>query len=556
MSAETVVTTPATGLPPPVAIMIWLPSIQRSKTNPRRTWDKAALEELTESVRSKGILQPILVRPRGDGYELVAGERRWRAAKAAGLDAIPAVVRYLSDQEVLEVQVIENLQRADLHPLEEAEGYEVLIQKHGYAVEDLAAKVGKSKGYVYARLKLCALVPEARKAFYEGKLNPSTALLVARIPVKELQQKATKEIASGDRHGGGRFVKAEFQDPMSVREAAEHIQENYMLRLAEAPWPLADAQLVPRAGACTVCPKRTGNQRELFDDVKSGDVCTDPKCFAEKREAWKAKIRVEAEASGKAVIAGKEAKAIKPHDYSSQLKGYVDLSQRCYNDPKNRQYKTLLGKQVEKAALLEDPHTGELKEVMRNSDVEKALKEKGYTWAASAGRDMTSRVDAHYAAKARSAQDKARLENEVRQRIHDQIRTKVTKLGQADLALVAAAFFEDIWDEHRKRILALWGWGGEKGSRRDVVRNKAHDLDETQLARFLVDLALVKDTRYSAYDGAGPKRLLAAATRYRVDAAAIRKEVLAEAAAKRKGRAKPPATKNRKGSSKAKAPKR
>lgn len=180
-------------------------------SNPRKAFDKAALEELAESIRRHGVLQPILLRPWPEGrrwpakeavegcpYELVAGERRWRAAKAAGLSTIPALIRELGDAEVLEIQVVENLQRTDLHPLEKAEGYEQLMKLHGYAVEDLAAKVGKSKGYVYARLKLCALVPEARKAFYAGHLNPSTALLIARIPVADLQKKAVQEIVIVD----------------------------------------------------------------------------------------------------------------------------------------------------------------------------------------------------------------------------------------------------------------------------------------------------------------------------------------------------------------------
>lgn len=367
-----------------------LGAIVQSKTNPRKVFDKGALEELADSMRAHGVLSPVLVRPRLEAngtheeavsYELVAGERRWRAAKIAGLAEIPALVRELKDAEVLEIQVIENLQRTDLHPLEEAEGYEQLMKLHSYTAEDLAAKVGKSKGYVYARLKLCALVPEARKAFHEGKLNPSTALLVARIPVPELQKKATKEITEPAWNG----------EVMSVRSAAEHLQRRYMLRLADAPWPTADAQLVPAAGACTACPKRTGNQRELFSDVKSADVCTDPSCFDQKRAAWQVRARAEAEAAGREVITGKQAKAIKPHENSSYLSGYVRLSDPCYDDPKSRTYQALLGKGASGAALLEDPKTKDLVPVMRTAAVTKALKEKGYSWADRRPRDAGGR---------------------------------------------------------------------------------------------------------------------------------------------------------------------
>lgn len=385
-----------------MVLSIPLGLIRPSKTNPRKSFDKASLEELAQSIRDKGVLQPILVRPAvatgkssDDLYELIAGERRVRAAKTAGLEEIPAVVRDFSDVEVLEVQVIENLQREDLHPLEEAEGYEQLLKMRRrvgegsalYTVDDLAVKVGKSRAYIYARLKLCALVPEARKAFYDGKLNPSTALLVARIPVPELQKQAAKEIAHEVEEYG-----------MSVHQAADYVQRTFMLRLAEAPWPVADAQLLPAAGACTVCPKRTGNQRELFDDVKSADVCTDPKCFGEKKVAWAAKVRGEAEAAGRTIISGKEAKKIVPHEHSGRLEGgYVDLSERCYEDPKDRNYRALLGKAAAEAVLLEDPHTGQLREVMQKAQVTKALKEKGHAFATA--RTSQSIPDREYQAE-------------------------------------------------------------------------------------------------------------------------------------------------------------
>ncbi len=375
-------------------------------TNPRKAFDPAAMAELVESVKQHGVLQPVLLRPwpaekkppKGTApqYELVAGERRWRAATTAGLVEIPALVRDLMDAEALEIQVIENLQRSDLHPLEEAEGYEQLMKVHSYTAEDLAAKVGKSKGYVYARLKLCALVPEARKAFHEGKLNPSTALLVARIPVPDLQKRATKEITEPSWSG----------EVMSVRTAAEHLQRYYMLRLAEAPWPTADAQLVPAAGACTTCPKRTGNQRELFSDVKSADVCTDPSCFDQKRAAWQVRMRAEADAAGREVITGKQAKAIKPHENSSYMSGYIRLSDPCYEDPKSRTYQVLLGKAASAAALLEDPKTKELVPVMPRAAVTKALKEKGYSWANRAAAAKSSRPSTSPAGDSWKAQQK------------------------------------------------------------------------------------------------------------------------------------------------------
>jgi ParB/RepB/Spo0J family partition protein len=549
-------TTPATTSPGPggaapggAALEVSLDRIRPSRTNPRKHFEKAALAELADSIRAHGILQPILVRPivadppysNSDGlpdcaYEVVAGERRYRAATQAGLETIPVVVRNLGDAEALELQVIENLQRSDLHPLEEAEGYEQLQRLHEYAVEDLAAKVGKSKGYVYARIKLLALIPKAREAFRKERLNPSTALLLARIPVPELQLQALQDVTTG----GGDFRDG----PMSVREAAEHIQEQYMLRLSEAPFASDDAALVARAGPCTTCPNRTGNQRELFGDIKSADVCTDPTCFKAKREAWQARARAEAEATGRRVIAGKEAKKIKPHEYSSGLAGHVRLSDRCYDDPKNRTYQQLLGKHAEKTPLLEDPHTKELVPVVSMSDATKALKEKGHTWAERSTRSSTSSMSADH----RRREEKARTETTVRRRIHEAIRAKVgAGLSLDDVRLVAQMFFQDVWDEHRKRIMALWGWTEDKRSGRvGSARARIAQLSHAEVARLLLDLAVITDTHCVPYGDRPPTNLLATAKRYKVDADAIRRGVLEEVRAKAKEKASKPGTKGKK----------
>jgi ParB/RepB/Spo0J family partition protein len=258
-----------------------------SKTNPRKRFDPVPLQELADNIAKHGILMAILCRPlpgSTDGtLEIIAGERRWRAAALAGLAEVPIRVVYVDDLDMLELQIIENLQRQDLHELEEAESYEALLLAHkgdaGYGVDEIAAKVGKSRAYVYARLKLCALRPKARTAFYDGELTASTALLLARIPVPDLQDKALKEITKG--HDG----------VMSYRAAADHVQRTYMLRLDQAKFKIADATLLPGAGACTECPKRTGANPDLFSDVGSADVCTDPLCFGNKRVAHGERIR-------------------------------------------------------------------------------------------------------------------------------------------------------------------------------------------------------------------------------------------------------------------------
>jgi ParB/RepB/Spo0J family partition protein len=196
----------------------------------RRThYDATALKDLAENIKSVQVIEPIIVRPKMGGnepeqFEIVAGERRWRASREAGLDTIPAIVRALDDGQVLEIQLVENLHREGLHELEEAEGYEILMQQHHYDIEQLSAKIGRSRAYVYARLRLLALDKKAREAFYAGKLTAATALLLARIPVPALQQDALKAITAT---WNGQ--------PLPFKDAQRHIQDRYMTRLKDAP---------------------------------------------------------------------------------------------------------------------------------------------------------------------------------------------------------------------------------------------------------------------------------------------------------------------------------
>ena len=132
-------------------------SIQPNPYQPRREFDEEGLQELAGSIREKGVLQPITVRDTDQGFELVAGERRWRAAQIAGLREIPALVRGLSDREVMEIALIENLQREDLNPIEEAEAYQVLMREFGLTQEEVAKAVGKGRPTIANRLRLLRL---------------------------------------------------------------------------------------------------------------------------------------------------------------------------------------------------------------------------------------------------------------------------------------------------------------------------------------------------------------------------------------------------------------
>jgi ParB/RepB/Spo0J family partition protein len=352
---------PANHMAAPEIELVPISACQASPTNPRKRFDKDKLAELGDSIKLHGVLQPILVRPLrepelGVKYEIVVGERRWKASKLAGLSHLPVSIRRLTDVQVLELQLTENLQRDDLDPLEEADGYKQLMALKKINADQLAELLGKSRSYVYTRTKLNDLCPEARKALLEEKLDGSRALLIARIGHHDTQRQCLKDALS-NRYSRG---------PMSYRELQEHIHEHYMLRIVDAPFDAKDPDLLPKAGPCTTCPKRSGNQPDLFGDVKRADVCTDPKCFDDKRQAHFGAARKDLEAQGHKVIAGDAAKKILPewdedNDYRSgrMENGYVSLDAQTYATGSSKKVSQILPADY-KPVLIQHPATGKI----------------------------------------------------------------------------------------------------------------------------------------------------------------------------------------------------
>ena len=162
-------------------------------------FDEGALRELAASIKEHGVLQPILVRPLGDNrYQLVAGERRWRASKAAGLETVPALVEELDDDTALEISIIENLQREDLSPLEEAGMYDRMIRDHGYSIRKLADKLGKDKGYLENRLRLADAPEEIRELVSLRKDTLSHAYELMKVPDERKRRRLAARVASGE----------------------------------------------------------------------------------------------------------------------------------------------------------------------------------------------------------------------------------------------------------------------------------------------------------------------------------------------------------------------
>jgi ParB family transcriptional regulator, chromosome partitioning protein len=194
--------------------------IQPNPRQPRQTFEATELEALAASIREHGILQPVLVTEILDGYQLVAGERRWRAARLAGLERIPAVIRQLADRDQLEVALVENLQRADLGPMEEAAAYRALISEFELTHEDVARRVGRAKSTVTNTLRLLELDPALQQALVDGRLSEGHARALAGLPTEQQ----------------GRVSATVIEQELSVRQTEELVR-----RLREPRQPAAVA---------------------------------------------------------------------------------------------------------------------------------------------------------------------------------------------------------------------------------------------------------------------------------------------------------------------------
>jgi ParB family chromosome partitioning protein len=175
-------------------VEIDISSIETNKEQPRKTFEKESLDELKNSILQYGVLQPIVVRKKGNRYEIIAGERRWRAAKEANLEKIPCIIKEVDDKESLKLALIENIQREDLNPIEEARSYKTLIDEYGLTQEELAQALGKSRSYIANTLRLLNLDEEIVDYIYEGKITSGHAKALLGVKDKEERLKLAKAI--------------------------------------------------------------------------------------------------------------------------------------------------------------------------------------------------------------------------------------------------------------------------------------------------------------------------------------------------------------------------
>ncbi len=227
--------------------MLPLSALKASKFNPRRHFDDEHLAELTDSIRERGLVQPLIVRPQEgkDTYEIVAGERRWRAAQKANLHEVPVVIRSLTDQESVELAIIENVQREDLNAIEEAEGYRSLMDGHGYTQEDLSRVIGKSRSHLANTLRLLKLPEAVRRYVASGDLSAGHAraligrqdaeLLAARVVKEGLSVRQTEALVQNGGQAKKSSGKASVAKDPDTRAAEEELKEVLGLKVELRP---------------------------------------------------------------------------------------------------------------------------------------------------------------------------------------------------------------------------------------------------------------------------------------------------------------------------------
>ena len=520
----------------PLVQEIPLDRIVESKTNPRRVFDDLKLRELAANVKDHGVLQPVLVRPHpagGDGlFELVVGSRRYRASKLAEKPSIPARIVNLSDSAALELQIIENLHRADVHELDEAFGYKALMEQNPdlYTVEVIGTKVGKSAAYVLGRLKLIELIPTVQKAFYEGKLTVGHALDIARLQVPD-QERAFAECFPDHRGASAVLKDRGAQATITVRGLREWIQREIHLDLSAAPFDANDPNLLPAAGACSACPKRTGNNPILFPDIKKRDTCTDPACFSQKRDALVQLRMKELEGSGQKPVQVSES-----HVYYGFKPQPGVLYRDDYNEAKKGECPATVA-----AVLAEGKNVGSTLYVC--TDKECKVHHPRVTISPEEREQRRKQADA------------VRVQQEYRKRLLAEIYKRVpAELSRHEIDFVASRYFEQLGHDSQHRIFKFFAWEETKpkanGGYVDypkLANGKFEKMTTAEIGKFLIVCALASDLYCPTYVGAGmltkDSNLARKAVHYKVNAERILREL----------KEKPPSKTDRKSLASAKA---
>ena len=505
-----------------------------SPTNPRKRFDETSLQELAASIKSQGLLEPLLVREREqekNSFEVVVGARRLRAAKLAGIGQVPARVVRLTDAQTIEAQVVENLQREDIHPLEEAMGFRSLLDLKDpkYTIGSIAARAGKSEAYVLGRIKLTELIASVAEAFLKDKIAVGHALLIAKLPDAQQQEALAACFRNQWTSEGNTPVL------VPVRELAAWIESNILLQLASAPFDKQDETLLSKAGSCANCPKRTGFNKLLFVDIRK-DSCTAPQCFQAKTDAH---IKNAVESKPQLIQISSSWSSSSREGAPLGRNRYIELDIRKTANGKaaSSPFQKVCNKTVE-AIVVDGGRRGQMVKICPDAGCR--VHHPNQPSPEQIERERMEK-------RKRIEQDKLAIT--VRHRMLAAILERVSApLKKADLFVITESLIEYL--PHNQALLLAKRHRIESKQESDSVQEQltkqTSRWDEAGLCRFLLEASLLHAAYHAPHNKEEGDVLTATATRYRVDAAKLQKVVAAEFAAKR-GRKQKTKTKTKAG---------
>jgi ParB family chromosome partitioning protein len=501
-----------------------LAQLQESPTNPRRRFDERALAELAASFTTQGVLQPLLVRSVDDSrFEVVAGARRFRAAALAALKEVPVRVVELSDAAVRESQLTENLLREDVHPYEEALALSGLLHLEGaqYDVASISSRLGKSPSYITTRIRLTELISSIAEAFLADQIGVGHALEIAKLP--QAQQEKAFDGAFRTVWNGGKDSRV----VLPLRDFTAWIEQNILLSLDSVPFDKADAMLVPEAGSCAECPKRTGFNTLLFGEMSQRDQCTDAACLNNKMGKF-----VEQQIAAKPKLVQITTAHATRSDGTVLSRGrYVAL--QLTNPAKSKQPLSPYQKpckHMAEAIVVDGTERGHIAKICAepSCSIHFANRTDKTPDPAQLAKEREQR---------RRELEKRKLETTVRHRTLAEVLRKVgAPLDRADLALTANAMLEKTEPLRRETLARRHKM--VDGSTSEVtypqvqkgLQRLLRQLDESGLSKLIVEIVLLGSVESVSSDDTDV--LIATAKRHRVDVVKVRTTVAAEFAAK------------------------
>lgn len=467
-----------------------LTQIELPAHNTRKEINAAKLKGLIASIKQQGVLLPILVRQLSGTngharYEIIAGERRFRAAQEAGLNEIPANIRVMDETQTLSANLTENLQREEIHPLDEADGLLRMKEELNLDLRAIAQRIAKDARYVARRLALTNLIEEARVDLRKDRITLAHTLEICRLS-PELQPHALAACYEA-KYGFNQQTKQREDTPdktqpvRHVRYLQEWIARNVHLNLEQAPFPLDETKLREDGLTCLNCPKRSGYNKTLFADIKHADTCLDPLCYQQKVRAFLTLKGAELEAKH-----GKPVALISLYyDNESQMPGVVGREQF---EPIER--KADRCQFAEPALCADRQHYGQAKWICREVTCKDHLGRVPEARSHGNGKTVNGAPTEAYFARKQELFD-IKVDEVVRKRVMEAaLKSFAWPLDRAHLNEAIKEFFCRIPSEHQKTISEVMGMEAEVAERmrlnESALLDQLADWNDDKLAQFLM----------------------------------------------------------------------